>query len=46
MLQVKRYAKARKASIKLTKQMLDRLGANTDASKLFAQTVAIARSGQ
>jgi len=41
MLQQKRYAEARKASIKLTNRMFDRLGANADASKIFAQTVAL-----
>jgi TonB family protein len=41
MLQQKRYADARKASIKLTNRMFDRLGANADASKILAQTVAL-----
>src|SRR3954452_21307985 len=41
MLQQKRYADARKASIKLTNRMFDRLGANADASKMLAQTVAL-----
>jgi hypothetical protein len=41
MLQQKRYAEARKASIKLTNRMFDRLGANADASRLLARTVAL-----
>ena len=41
MLQQKRYADARKASIKLTNHMLDRMGADDDAAKLFARTVAL-----
>jgi TonB family protein len=41
MLQQKHYAEARKASIKLINRMFDRLGANADASRLLAQTVAL-----
>jgi len=41
MLLQKSYADARKASIKLINRMFDRLGANADASKLLAQTVAL-----
>jgi hypothetical protein len=41
MLQQKRYADARKASIKLTNRMFDRLGANADSSKVLAQTLAL-----
>ncbi|HEY4640579.1 MAG TPA: energy transducer TonB [Thermoanaerobaculia bacterium] len=41
MLQQKRYADARKASIKLTNRMFDRLGTNAEASILLAQTVAL-----
>jgi len=46
MLQQKQYAEARKASIKLTNRMLDRLGANADASKLLAQTVSLRASAE
>jgi TonB family protein len=41
MLQQKRYADARKASIKLTNRRFDRLGADVASSKLLAQTVAL-----
>jgi TonB family protein len=41
MLQQKQYAEARKASIKLDNRMFDRLGANADASKMLALTVAL-----
>jgi len=41
MLQQKRYAEARKASIKLSNRMFDRLGANADASRMLAQAVAL-----
>jgi TonB family protein len=41
MLQQRRYADARKASIKLTHRMFDRLGANAEASELLARTVAL-----
>lgn len=41
MLQQKRYAEARKASIKLTNRMFDHLGANAEASELLARTVAL-----
>jgi TonB family protein len=41
LLQQKRFAEARKASIKLTKHMLDRMAADDDAAKLFARTVAL-----
>jgi hypothetical protein len=41
LLQQKRYAEARKASIKLTNHMLDRLGADAQASTLLARTVAL-----
>ena len=41
MLQQKRFADARKASIKLTNRMFDRLGADAASSKLLAQTVAL-----
>lgn len=40
-LQQKRYADARKASIKLINRMFDRLGTNDDASRLLAQVVAL-----
>jgi len=46
MLQQKRFADARKASIKLTNRMLDRLGANAEASKLLAQTVSLRASAE
>jgi len=41
LLQQKRYAEARKASIKLTNHMLDRMAADDEAGKLFARTVAL-----
>ncbi|MEA2337470.1 MAG: Gram-negative bacterial TonB protein C-terminal [Thermoanaerobaculia bacterium] len=41
MLEQKHYADARKASIKLTNRMFDRLGPNADASKMLAKTVAL-----
>jgi hypothetical protein len=41
MLQQKQYAEARKASIKLTNRMFDRLGTNPEASMLLARTVAL-----
>ena len=41
LLQQKRYAEARKASIKLTNHMLDRMDADDDAGKLFARTIAL-----
>jgi TonB family protein len=41
LLQQKRYADARKASIKLTNRMFDRLGPNPEASKLLAETIAL-----
>jgi TonB family protein len=41
LLQQKRYAEARKASIKLTNHMLDRMAADDDSAKLFARTVAL-----
>jgi TonB family protein len=41
MLQQKRYADARKASIKLTNRMFDRLGADVASSRLLAQTAAL-----
>lgn len=41
LLQQKRYAEARKASIKLTNHMLDRMASDDDAGKLFARTVAL-----
>lgn len=41
MLQQKRYADARKASIKLANRMFDRLGADAASSKLLAQAVAL-----
>lgn len=40
LLQQKRYAEARKASIKLTSHMLDRMGVNDEAA-LLAKTVAL-----
>jgi TonB family protein len=41
MLQQKRYADARKASIKLTNRMFDRLGTDDASSKMLARTVAL-----
>jgi len=41
LLQQKRYAEARKASIKLTNHMLDRMAADEDSGKLFARTIAL-----
>jgi TonB family protein len=41
MLQQKRYADARKASIKLINRMFDRLGTDVDSGRLLAQTVAL-----
>jgi len=41
LLQQKRYAEARKASIKLTNHMLDRMAADDDSGKLFARTIAL-----
>jgi|GEM_PF-1682861 len=41
MLQQKRYADARKASIKLTNRMFDRLGTDDASSKTLARTVAL-----
>jgi TonB family protein len=41
LLRQKQYAEARKASIKLTNHMLDRMAADDDAGKLFARTVAL-----
>jgi hypothetical protein len=41
LLEQKHFAEARKASIKLTNRMFDRLGPNADASKLLAKTVAL-----
>jgi TonB family protein len=41
LLQQKRYAEARKASIKLTNHMLDHMDVNDEARKLFARTVAL-----
>ena len=41
MLQQKQYADARKASIKLTNRMFDHLGADAEAGRLLAQTVAL-----
>lgn len=41
MLQQKRFADARKASIKLTNRMFDRLGADVASGKLLARTVAL-----
>jgi TonB family protein len=46
LLQQKHYADARKASIKLTNRMFDRLGANADASTLLAQTVVLRASAE
>jgi TonB family protein len=45
-LQQKDYAAARKASIKLTNQMLDRLGANAEAIRLLADTVSLRASAE
>jgi len=41
LLQQRRYAEARKASIKLTNHMLDRMAADDDSGKLFARTIAL-----
>jgi TonB family protein len=41
MLQQKRYADARKASIKLTNNMFDRLGATAADAELLARTIAL-----
>jgi TonB family protein len=41
MLQHKQYADARKASIKLTNRMFDRLGTDAESSEMLAQTVAL-----
>jgi len=41
MLQQKRFADARKASIKLTNRMFDRLGTDVVSSRLLARTVAL-----
>jgi len=41
LLQQKRYAEARKASVKLTNHMLDRMAADDDSGKLFARTIAL-----
>jgi len=46
LLQQKRFADARKTSIKLTNRMLDRLGANAEASKLLARTVSLRASAE
>lgn len=46
LLQQKQYAAARKASIKLTNRMLDRLGGNVEAGKLLAQTVSLRASAE
>ena len=45
-LQQKQYAAARNASIKLTNQMLDRLGAGADAIRLLADTVSLRASAE
>jgi TonB family protein len=45
-LQQKQYAAARKASIKLTNQMLDRLGANAEAIRLLADTALLRASAE
>jgi len=46
LLQQKRYAEARKASIKLTNHMLEHLGADAEASKLLAKTVSLRASAE
>jgi len=45
-LQQKQYAAARKASIKLTNQMLDRLGGNAEAIRLLADTASLRASAE
>jgi hypothetical protein len=45
-LQQKQYAAARKASIKLANQMLDRLGANAEAIRLLADTASLRASAE
>ncbi|HEX3067986.1 MAG TPA: energy transducer TonB [Thermoanaerobaculia bacterium] len=45
-LQQKQYAAARKASIKLANQMVDRLGANAEAIRLMADTVSLRASAE
>jgi TonB family protein len=45
-LQQKDYGAARKASIKLSNQMLDRLGANADAIRLMADTASLRASAE
>jgi TonB family protein len=46
LLQEKRYADARKASIKLTNRMLDRLGTTSEASQMLAKTVSLRASSE
>src|SRR5436305_12208569 len=41
MVQQKQYADARKAAIKLTNRMFDRLGTDDGSSKMLAQTVGL-----
>jgi TonB family C-terminal domain len=45
-LQQKQYAAARKASIKLTNRMLDRLGAGAEAIRLLADTAMLRASAE
>ncbi|MDP9360801.1 MAG: energy transducer TonB [Acidobacteriota bacterium] len=45
-LQQKQYAQARKASIKLTNRMLDRLGGSAEASRLLAETASLRGSAE
>jgi Gram-negative bacterial TonB protein C-terminal len=45
-IQQKQFAAARKASIKLTSRMLDRLGANAEAIRLLADTVSLRASAE
>lgn len=45
-LQQKQYAAARKASIKLANQMVDRLGADAEAIRLMSDTVSLRASAE
>src|ERR1700736_2154260 len=46
LLQQKQYAAARKASIKLTNRMLDKLGGSAEASRLLAETAQLRASAE